>query len=72
MKSRGSWSAVFLANCKLFFTVYIFVVIGSRGRNRNLARLYVGILISQIIGLKGGQLSPTVCGFYKDHKEFQT
>ena len=57
MKSPGSWSAISLANSKLFFTVYIWVVIGCRRGTRNFARLFVGILIADIIGLKGGQLS---------------
>ena len=57
MKSPGSWSAISLANSKLFFTVYILVVISSRRGTRNLDRLYVGVLIADIIGLKGGQLS---------------
>ena len=57
MKSPGSWSAISLANSKLFFTVYILVVIGSRRGTRNLARLYVGVLIADIMGLKSGQLS---------------
>ena len=57
MKSPGSWSAICLANSKLFFHVYILVVIGSRRETRNLAGLYVGVLIADMIGLKGGQLS---------------
>ena len=57
MKSPGSWSAIYLANLKLFFTVCILVVIGSRRKTRNLARLYVGVSIADVIGLKGGQLS---------------
>ena len=57
MKSPGSWSAISLANSKLFFTGYILVVIASRRGTRNLARLYVSVLIADIIGLKGGQLS---------------
>ena len=57
MKSPGSWSAISLENSKLFFTVYILAVIGSRRGTKNLARLYVGVLIADIIGLKGGQLS---------------
>ena len=57
MKSPGCQSAISLANSKLFYTVYILVVISSRRGTRNLARLYVGVLIADIIGLKGGQLS---------------
>ena len=56
MRSPRSWSEISLASSKLFFTVYILVVIGYRRGNRNLARLYVGVLIPDIIGLKGGQL----------------
>ena len=57
MKSPGSWSAISLANSKLFLTAYILVVIGSRRGTRNLATLYVGVLIAEITGLKGGMLS---------------
>ena len=57
MKSPGSWSAISLENSKLFFTVYIMVVIDSRRGTGNLARLYIGVLIADVIGLKGGQLS---------------
>ena len=59
MESPGTWSAISLANSKLFFTVDILVVIGSRRGTRNLARLYVGVLIlgAEILGLKGRQLS---------------
>ena len=57
MKTLGSWSAISLENLELFFIVYILVVIGSRRGTRNVASLYVGVLIADIIGLKGGQLS---------------
>ena len=57
MKNPGSWSAISVANSNYFFAVYILVVIDSRRGTRNLARLYVGVLIADIIGLKGGQLS---------------
>ena len=57
MKRPGTWSAIYWANSKLFFTVYILVVIGSRRGTRNLAILYVGVLIVDVIGLKDGQLS---------------
>ena len=60
MEIPGSWSKISLANLKLCFSVYILVVIGSGRGNRNLARLYVGLLIARIIGLKGGEL-PTNC-----------
>ena len=69
MKSPGSWSAISLANSNYFFAVYILVVIGSRRGTRNLARLYVGVLIADIIGLKVDNYQPTVCGLYKDHEE---
>ena len=57
MKRSEFWSAISLENSKLFFTVYILVVIDSRRGTRNLASLYVGVLIADVIGLKGGQLS---------------
>ena len=57
MKSPGPWSAISLANLKLFFTVYMLLVIGSRRGTTNLATLYVGVLIADIIDLKSGQLS---------------
>ena len=59
MESPGTLSAISLANSELFFTVDILVVIGSRRGTRNLARLYVGVLIlgAEILGLKGRQLS---------------
>ena len=59
MESPETLSAISLANSKLFFTVDILVVIGSRRGTRNLARLYVGVLIlgAEILGLKGRQLS---------------
>ena len=69
MKSPGSWSAISLANSNYFFAVYILVVIDSRRGTRNLARLYVGVLIADIIGLKVDNYQPTVCGLYKDHEE---
>ena len=57
MKSTGSWLAISLANSKLFLTVYILVVIGSRRGTSNLGSLYVCVLVADITGLKGGQLS---------------
>ena len=57
MKFFWSWSAISLVNWKLFFTVYILVIIGSKSETRSLARLYEGVLTTGIIGLKGGQLS---------------
>ena len=53
-KNPASWSTISLANSKLLFTVYILVVIGSKRGTRNLARLCVGVLITNIIDLKGG------------------
>ena len=52
MESPGSWSGISLENSKLFFIVYILPVIGSRRGTRNVASLYVGVLIADIIGLK--------------------
>ena len=57
MKCPGPRPAISLANSKMLFTVYILVVIGCRRETSNLARLYVDVLIADIIGLKGGQLS---------------
>ena len=54
MKRPGTWSAIYWANSKLFFTVYTLVVIGSRRGTRNLAILYIGVLIVDVIGLKDG------------------
>ena len=53
MKSPGSWPA----NLKRFFTLFKLVVISSRRGTRNLAILYVGVLIADIIDLKSEQLS---------------
>ena len=55
MKSPGPWAAISLANTKMLFTVYILVVIGCGRETSNLARLYVDVLIADIVGLKGGQ-----------------
>ena len=57
VKVPRSWSAISLADSKLFFTAYILAVIGSRRGTRNLFKLYVGVLIADVIGLKGRQLS---------------
>ena len=57
MTSPGSLSAISLANSILSFTVNILVAIDSWNGTRNLSRLYVGVLISDIISLKRGQLS---------------
>ena len=70
MKSPGSWPAISLANLKRVFTLFKSVVISSRTGTRNLAILYVGVLIAGTIDLKSGRLS-TNCELYKDHKEFQ-
>ena len=53
LKIPGSWSKISLANLKLCFSVYLLVVIHSRRGNRNLARLYVGLLIADIIDIIG-------------------
>ena len=52
IESPGSWSAIYLANLKLFFTVYILVAIGSRKGTKNLGRLYVDVLTADRISLK--------------------
>ena len=70
MKSPGSWPAISLANLKQVFTLFKSVVISSRTGTKNLAILYVGVLIAGTIDLKSGRLS-TNCELYKDHKEFQ-
>lgn len=54
-RSSSSYSAISLANLTLFFTVYTFVVIDTGRGATILARLYVGVLIADITGLKGGQ-----------------
>ena len=56
---KSSWVLIsnFFSKFKTVFSVYILVVIGPSSGTRNLARLYVGVLIADIIGLKGGQLS---------------
>ena len=46
-----------MENSKHFLQYTYFVVIGSRSGYRNLARLYANVLISDIIVLKGEQLS---------------
>ena len=65
-------SAIYLENSKLYFTVYIFVVIGFRKGTRNLSRLYVGVLITNIMGLKGWKLSTNCFWTLLRLKEFQT
>ena len=54
MKGPGSWSPIYFANSKLFFTVYILVVIGSESGTKKLATLYVGDLTNDIISINGG------------------
>ena len=56
IKIPGSWQAISLANSKLFLAVHVLVVIGSRSRTKNSARLYASVLTADIIGLKGEQL----------------
>ena len=57
MERPGSWSAFLFANLKLFFTVYTLALISSKRETRNLARLCVGLLTADMVGLKGGLLS---------------
>ena len=57
MESPGTWSGISFANSKLFFTVNIFLVIGSKRGIRNLVRLYVGVSVlgAEILRLQGRQ-----------------
>ena len=57
MKNHESWSVISLANSKLYFTVYIMVVIDSGRGTRSLPRLHVVVLIAYIMSLKDGKLS---------------